>query len=342
MAIHFGNDEIKEIYVGSDKIKEVYHGSDLVWSGLRGYWVHKDTGVKTYFDLDDSSIVGGIMSKPSWALDCSRVQLPMGVTGLASYAFSNCTSLTSINIPEGVTSLGENCFYGCSSLTSITLPESVNSLGRRCLYLCSSLILATVLPATPPSLGSNVFGNAHASFNIKVRSPYVDVYKTTTGWSSYAGIISGLASKAPTILFKANEVNVGFKYFRGDGGYNITNAGIELSISNGTFSVVGTNLAYDVSEYSGMRVKYIQENSTSIETLVAIGLTNSPTTTENRTLIFFKDGSPGTYERESMFEFMTGDGVVDKYEASIFIQYQEDLAGEKPNAKITITEIEMI
>lgn len=32
MAIQFGNDKIKDIYVGSDKIKEVYNGSELVWS----------------------------------------------------------------------------------------------------------------------------------------------------------------------------------------------------------------------------------------------------------------------------------------------------------------------
>jgi hypothetical protein len=240
MAIHFGNDKIKDIYHGSDKIKEVYHGSELVYTAHdpRGYWVHKDTGVKTYFGLDADFITNGIMSEPSWKLDCSEVNipegvtslgaycfyyctsltsitLPEGVTSLGAYCFYYCTSLTSINIPEGVTSLGAGCFYecisltsinipesvtslggycfaGCNALTSITLPESITSLGEGCFMFCSSLTLATVLPAIPPTLGTNAFNNVHPSFNIKVRSPYVDAYKAATNWTAYASIISAI------------------------------------------------------------------------------------------------------------------------------------------------------
>jgi hypothetical protein len=215
--IQFGNDKIKDIYHGSDKIKEVYHGSELVYTAYdsRGYWVHKDTGVKTYFGLDADFITNGIMSEPSWKLDCSEVNIPEGVTSLGAYCFYYCTSLTSITLPEGVTSLGAYCFYWCTSLTSITLPESVTSLGAGCFYECSSLpsitlpesvtsvgnycfdwctslILATVLPAIPPSLGSGVFNNVHTSFNIKVRSPYVNAYKTATNWTAYADKISAI------------------------------------------------------------------------------------------------------------------------------------------------------
>lgn len=171
MAIYFGNDKIKEIYVGSDKIKEVYHGSDLVWSGedTRGYWVHKNTGVKTYFGLEDPSIVNGILSYPSWAYDCSEIKFPSGVTGLESESFVFNEALTSITIPESVVSIGAGCFYYCTSLT-----------------------LATVLPAIPPSLGAMVFGDVHSSFNIKVHSPYVDDYKAAINWTEYADKISAI------------------------------------------------------------------------------------------------------------------------------------------------------
>ncbi len=264
MAIHFGNDKIKEIYHGSDKIKEVYHGSELVYTAhdTRGYWVHKDTGVITYFGLDDPSIEDGIMGYPSWMPNCSEVKLPSGVTGFKTYnwefeeyggmevayigfvhsketiligndvlisvdlsntsitsigeecfyscyaltsitlpesvtslgsnCFANCPSLTSITLPESVTSLGSNCFAYCLSLTSITLPEGVTSIGYACFYGCSSLTLATVLPATPPSLGALVFDYVHTSLSIKVRSPYVDAYKTATNWKSYSSKISAI------------------------------------------------------------------------------------------------------------------------------------------------------
>ena len=174
-----------------------------------GYWVHKDTGVKTYFGA------GGVLSPPSWRYDCSEVKIPSEVTGLearcfngsisltsinipegvtsiGNFCFYNCPSLTSINIPEGVPILGTECFYNCTSLTSITLPESLTSLGNSCFRNCSSLILVTVLPATPPTLGSRAFESVHTSFNIKVRYPYVNAYKAATNWKSYASKISAI------------------------------------------------------------------------------------------------------------------------------------------------------
>ena len=217
--IQLGNDKIKEIYVGSDKIKEVYYGSEKVWGGvdlIQGSWVHKDTGVKTYFGLEDSSIEDGIMGYPSWMPNCSEVKLPSGVTGFKTYnwvfeeagnmevtytgfVYSKETLLTGNGVLIGVdlsntsiTYMGSNCFSGCTSLPSINIPESVTSLGEGCFTNCTSLTLATVLPAVPPTLGMAVFFGVHASFNIKVRSPYVNAYKTATNWTAYAYIISAI------------------------------------------------------------------------------------------------------------------------------------------------------
>ena len=158
--IQFGNDKIKDIYVGSDKIKEVYYGSEKVWGGIEsiqdGYWVHKDTGVKTYFGLEDSSIEDGIMGYPSWMPNCSEVKLPSGVTGFKTYNWvyeelgnyemyytgfvhTKETFLTGNDILIGVdlsntsiSYIGAYSFAGCASLTSITLPESVTSLEQAC------------------------------------------------------------------------------------------------------------------------------------------------------------------------------------------------------------------
>ena len=51
------------------------------------------------------------------------------VTSILSYAFYNCSGLTSVTIPEGVTRIGDRAFSYCSGLTSVTIPENVTSIG---------------------------------------------------------------------------------------------------------------------------------------------------------------------------------------------------------------------
>jgi hypothetical protein len=61
------------------------------------------------------------------------------VTTIGSYAFSNCSSLTTIEIGSGVTTIGYWAFRGCSSLTTIEIPSSVTAIGSNAFDGCSSL-----------------------------------------------------------------------------------------------------------------------------------------------------------------------------------------------------------
>ena len=62
-------------------------------------------------------------------------------TSIGSYAFSYCTSLTSVTIGNSVTSIGAYAFYYCTSLTSVTIGNSVTSIGELAFFLCTSLTI---------------------------------------------------------------------------------------------------------------------------------------------------------------------------------------------------------
>ncbi len=115
-------------------------------------------------------IITGIKDKT-----VTGIIVPDYVTSIGSYAFQDCTSLTSITVaeentayksvdgnlytkdgktliqyafgkkdtsftvPDGVTSIGNSAFEDCSSLTSVVIPDSVKTIGSNAFRDCASL-----------------------------------------------------------------------------------------------------------------------------------------------------------------------------------------------------------
>ncbi len=88
--------------------------------------------------------------------DIISCAIPTGTKLICSYAFSGCSSLTSVVIPDSVTEIGAWVFWGCRSLMRIDIPDGVTEIGERAFSGCSSLT-SVVIPDSVTTIGSFAF-----------------------------------------------------------------------------------------------------------------------------------------------------------------------------------------
>ena len=146
-----------------------------------------------------AEMLDGITKIRSYAFrDCTSltsVTIPNSVTSIGDSAFRNCSSLTSITIPNNVTSIRDSAFSQCTSLTSVTIPNSVTSIGNEAFRYNGNLESVTVKATTPPTLDFGVFFNGSSNPVIYVPAESVDAYKSASGWSYYANQIQAIPSE---------------------------------------------------------------------------------------------------------------------------------------------------
>lgn len=124
--------------------------------------------------------------------------IPKSVTSIAGYAFSYCSSLTSIIIPESVTSIGNGAFHRCSSLTSISIPEGVTSIGESAFSYCSSLTSITI-PDGVVSIGDDAFSNCISLVSITIPESVSFIGSAAVVRCSSLKSVTCLATSPPTL-----------------------------------------------------------------------------------------------------------------------------------------------
>ena len=136
------------------------------------------------------------------------------MTSIGSYAFEDCSGLTSVTIGNSVTSIGKSAFEGCSSLTSVTIPTfairhipktnlqtvvitSGDTIGESAFYNCSGLTSVTI--------GNSV--TSIGSFAFSYCSSLTKIYYTgeMVKWCGISGL-SNLMRSGITLYINGVEI----------------------------------------------------------------------------------------------------------------------------------------
>ena len=131
---------------------------------------------------------------------CQNTVIPNSVTSIGNWAFSGCSSLTSITIPDGVKSIGNCAFKGCSSLSSFTIPNSVMRIEGQTFENCSSLTSVTI-PNSVTSIGSSAFSGCSSLTSITIPNSV-----TSIGHDAFSstGIYSNESNWENDVLYISN------------------------------------------------------------------------------------------------------------------------------------------
>ncbi len=107
-----------------------------------------------------------------------------GGTSIGKYAFSDCTSLTSIEIPNSVTSIGQGAFRGCNNLENVYYKGTIEdwcSIKLLCtpmgyakhIYMlnengCYDEVLKIIIPAHISKIGNDQFYGFNAATSVSI------------------------------------------------------------------------------------------------------------------------------------------------------------------------------
>lgn len=128
--------------------------------------------------------------------DESTVEVPLGVTNIATGAFaratlanitlpdtvqtigngvfSDCLNLKTVTLPQSLTSIEQYAFYGCKKLAGIALPDSLKSIGRNAFEGCASLTQIEI-PQGVTELDGKMFGRCTALTSVTIPNSVANI-----------------------------------------------------------------------------------------------------------------------------------------------------------------------
>ena len=211
-----------------------------------------------------------VTSIGDWAFtSCSSltsITIPESVDSIGGAAFAYCRSLTSITIPDSVTSIGKQAF-AYTSLTSVTIPDSVTSIGSSAFDGCTSLTSITI-PDSVTSIGDFAFDSCHSLTSITIPDSVTSIGKYAFfGCTSLTSVTigNGVTSIGEAAFYectKLTSITIPDSVTSiGDNAFQSCTSLTSVTISNGVTSIGNQAFAYCTSLTSVT----IPDSVTSIE-----------------------------------------------------------------------------
>ncbi len=160
-------------------------GNELVWAfdGETGTLTIDGNGMMYNYSEDEPA--------PWYGKQITELAFGEYVDSIGSYAFRNCSGLTSVAVPGNITDIGYGAFECCSSLVSVSIPGSVRMIDCLVFSNCSSLsevelneglqqidgwafmncgaLSSITLPSSLRTLGSGAFQDCSALTSVTIR-----------------------------------------------------------------------------------------------------------------------------------------------------------------------------
>ena len=102
------------------------------------------------------------------------------------------TSIVDLVNFTSVTVIGNGCFRGCRQLRVVDYPSWIQAFGNEAHYY-SAVTTFIIRATTPPTLSANMFNYGSVPTNFYVPDDSVDLYKSTSYWSTWANRIKPLS-----------------------------------------------------------------------------------------------------------------------------------------------------
>jgi len=205
-------------------------------------------------------------NRAPWSGDyIKRIIIGDGITTIGSYAFYNCSTLTSVTIPNSVTEIGGSAFAGCSALTSVTIPNSVTTIGWTAFEYCSSLTSVTISNSVT-EIGASAFGDCRSLTSVTIPNSVM-----TIGWAAFEN-----CSALTSVTIPNSVTEIGYSTF-----YNCS-ALTSVTIPN-SVTTIGGRAFYNCSSLTSVTISnsvtYISGSAFyNCSSLTSVTIPNSVTT----------------------------------------------------------------